>query len=186
MSALLPVLETARLRLRPFQASDATRVQLLAGDRLVAATTLNLPHPYPDGAAEEWIATHESDFLKRDALVLGICLKTSVDIIGCTGLTLKMNYSLGELGYWVGVEFWNNGYCTEACRAIMGYGFHKIGLNKIFATYFASNKASGRVMQKLGMRQESYMHRHLYHWGMYHDLVGYGILKEEFETIESA
>jgi hypothetical protein len=54
----LPRLGTERLLLRPFALSDAADVLRLAGDRAIADTTLNIPHPYEAGMAEEWIATH--------------------------------------------------------------------------------------------------------------------------------
>ena len=59
-----PRLTTDRLVLRPFCLEDAKDVQRLAGDREVAATT-QVPHPYEDGVAEEWIGGHESAFQHR-------------------------------------------------------------------------------------------------------------------------
>ena len=59
-----PTLETERLILRPFDLSDGPRIQLLAGDESIASTTLNIPHPYEDGMAEEWIRTHQDEFEK--------------------------------------------------------------------------------------------------------------------------
>ena len=53
-----PILRTQRLVLRPFVVDDALGVQVLAGAREIADTTLHIPHPYPAGAAEQWIATH--------------------------------------------------------------------------------------------------------------------------------
>ena len=54
----IPVLETGRLRLRPFTPADADAVRAFAGAQEVGETTLNLPHPYPPGAAAAWIKTH--------------------------------------------------------------------------------------------------------------------------------
>lgn len=176
----LPEINTERLHLRPFQISDGPRVQLLAGDERIAITTLNVPHPYPDGLAEEWIATHEDEFIQRKSLVLAICLHEDDKLIGACGLILKPEHDLGEMGYWVGYPYWNMGYCTEACRALMEYGFTQLNLNKIFANYFEGNEASGKVMQKLGMTKEAFLRRHVKHWGSYKNLISYGILKEEF------
>src|SRR5262252_1209729 len=63
-----PTLETTRLILRPFTLGDARDVQRLAGDREVASTTLNVPHPYEDGMAEQWIGTHQEKY-ERGELV---------------------------------------------------------------------------------------------------------------------
>ncbi|HVK60123.1 MAG TPA: GNAT family N-acetyltransferase, partial [Bdellovibrionales bacterium] len=102
---LIPTLHTDRLILRPFKEADAERVQVLAGHRDVAATTANLPHPYPDGAAESWINMHQPAFEKLSGLVLAIELKASKDLIGCVSLTgISQSDSKAEVGYWIGVE----------------------------------------------------------------------------------
>ena len=57
-----PNLVTDRLILRPFKLIEAKQVQILAGDKQIASTTLLIPHPYPDGAAEEWIASRKEKY----------------------------------------------------------------------------------------------------------------------------
>jgi len=175
-----PTLLTERLFLRPFLISDAPRVQLLAGDEKIAATTLNLPHPYPDGLAEKWIGAHEEDFIQKKSVILAVCLNDGDKLIGASGLMLKSEHDLGELGYWIGAPYWNNGYCTEACKALTGFGFEILNLNKIIAHVFAGNEASGKVLEKLGMKQESYLRRHVRHFDVYKDLIGYAILRDEW------
>ena len=68
----IPILQTERLTLRPFAMSDAPTVQVLAGERDVALTTLNVPHPYEDGMAEEWIGQHECRWEARTHLTLAM------------------------------------------------------------------------------------------------------------------
>ena len=64
----------------------------------------------------------------------------------------------------------------------MEYGFHKIDLNKITATHISRNPASGKVMEKIGMKKEGILREHVYKWDKYEDLVTYGILRKEWES----
>jgi RimJ/RimL family protein N-acetyltransferase len=173
-----PTLETERLLLRPFMAHDAADVQRLAGHRAIADTTLNIPHPYKDGVAEDWIATHASSFASGTFANFAITRRYGGDLIGAIGLAIERRFDRAELGYWVGVPYWGRGYCTEAARAVVAYGFSTLDLNRIHATHLARNPASGRVMQKLGMTHEGIARGHVLKWGIYEDLVLYGLLKE--------
>ncbi len=180
-----PILQTSRLLLRPFVLSDGLRVQKLAGAKEVAATTANIPHPYPDGAAENWIKTHQLDREKGAAITYAVCLRETNELIGAVALMIKAEHHHAELGYWIGVPFWSKGYCSEASRAVLDYGFQEIKLERIFAHYFVSNPASGRVMQKLGMKYEGCYRKHIYKWGEYHDVAVYGMLRSEWQSNHS-
>ena len=114
-----PTLETERLVLRPFEMGDAPRVQLLAGDRSVAATTKTIPHPYEDGMAEQWIGTHQDRFENGQEIVFAITRKDGGELIGAIGLTLNLTQENAEMGYWIGKPYWGRGYCTEAGRAVL-------------------------------------------------------------------
>ena len=175
-----PILKTERLILRPFNLLDAKRVQELAGDKRIADTTLLIPHPYPDGAAEEWISTHASNAKSGDEFVFAITLKDSLELIGAIGLVINKMFNSGEAGYWVGVPYWNKGYITEALGIIIDFAFTELKLNKVHAHHFAHNEASGRVMIKNGMQKEGHFRKHVFKNNEYHDAIFYGILREDY------
>lgn len=175
-----PTLETERLILRPFRLSDAGDVQRLAGAAEISATTLDIPHPYPRGAAEEWIRSHRPTFEEGLGVHFAITLRETETLVGAIGLLITPRHNRAELGYWIGVPYWNNGYATEAVRAVVAYGFRVLGLHRICANHFPRNPASGRVMQKAGMTLEGTLRQHVKKGTAYEDLVTYGLLRDEF------
>ncbi|WP_196158668.1 GNAT family N-acetyltransferase [Reinekea sp. G2M2-21] len=146
---MLPTLKTNRLTLRPYQLSDAKSVQRLAGEKIIADMTANIPHPYRKGMAEEWISNHQGWFESGKAIALAIELNSTGEHLGTISLT-QIEDASGNLGYWVGVPFWGKGYCTEAATALIQYGFDQFGLTLIYARHLPENPASGRVMIKNG------------------------------------
>jgi RimJ/RimL family protein N-acetyltransferase len=146
----------------------------------VADTTSNVPHPYPDGAAEAWIGGHAQRFERREIMVLAVTLLHTGELAGCISLALRDNDDRAELGYWMGMPYWNHGYCSEAARALVAYGFEQMGLHRIYAFHFVRNPASGRVMQKAGMSYEGTLRQHVKKWERYEDLAAYGILRSEY------
>lgn len=175
-----PSIETARLILRPFRPTDAQAVQALAGERAIADTTMNIPHPYEDGMAEEWIAGHEVAYKEGTAVTLAMVLRDDGSLIGAIGLTVDRRSNKGELGYWVGKPFWNCGYATEAASALVAFAFDELRLNRIHAKHFARNPSSGRVMEKVGMLVEGTARQDMMKWGKYEDSVSYGILRDDW------
>lgn len=142
---MLPNLSSKRLTLRPFQLSDAATVQKLAGNRIIADMTANIPHPYLDGMAEQWISQHPTWFEKKQAVALAIELTKSSELIGTISIT-EIHENKGNLGYWIGQTYWSNGYCTEATAAILDYAFNELGLDLVYARHLPENPASGKVM----------------------------------------
>lgn len=175
-----PILHTERLTLRPLAPEDAPAVRRLAGAPEVAATTLTVPHPYEEGMAEEWISTHRPGWERGEQAVFAIVLRETGELVGAIGLAIAPAHGRAELGYWVGVPFWGGGYCTEAARALVDFGFAELGLNRVHAHHFTRNPASGRVMQKIGMRYEGCLRQHVRKGEGFEDLEAYGILREDF------
>jgi RimJ/RimL family protein N-acetyltransferase len=178
---LQPVLETPRLLLRPFSLCDAPAVQTLAGAREVAAVTIHVPHPYEDGMAEAWIATHQSQWDEGRGANFAIVRREDGVLMGTMGLGIEPRFRHADLGYWLGVPFWKCGYATEAARAVVGFGFDTLNLHRVHASHFACNPASGRVMEKIGMQWEGCLRGHALKWGEFHDLVKRGILASEWK-----
>jgi len=174
-----PLLRTHRLLLRAFKPEDAAVVRALASDKDIASSTATMPHPYEEGVAEAWIGTHEEAFQQGESVILAITIPAPDLLIGCIGLELNQEHKRGELGFWVGKPYWNNGYCTEAVQVVLEYGFEILGLDRIYAFHFTRNPASGRVMQKVNMKHEGRMRQHFLKWGVREDLEVYGILKTD-------
>jgi ribosomal-protein-alanine N-acetyltransferase len=175
-----PMLQTRRLILRPFAASDAPMVRRLAGEKEIADTTLNIPYPYPDGAAEAWIATHPRRFADGVSAIFAVVKRREGSLIGSIGLEISTEHATAEMGYWIGRPYWNHGYCTEAAEAILGFAFNDLLLNRVQARHLTRNPASGRVMQKIGMSHEGHLRQAVLKWGKSEDLELFAILKEDF------
>jgi [ribosomal protein S5]-alanine N-acetyltransferase len=174
-----PTLRTPRLLLRPFHVSDAGDVQRLAGDAAVADTTLRIPHPYPDGLAQQWIWQLWGRFQAGQCVAFAVIDAGENTFVGSISLEIERACDRAELGYWIGKPFWNRGYCTEAARAVLAYGFRELALHRIFAHHFRRNPASGRVMEKVGMVREGLARGHVKKGERYEDLVYYGILRQD-------
>jgi [ribosomal protein S5]-alanine N-acetyltransferase len=181
MATPIPVLETARLRLRPFTLDDAATVRALAGAPEVAATTLNIPHPYPEGAAEAWISTHREAAANANSVTWAIVRASDAVLMGAISIGLTKAHQRGELGYWLGVPFWNQGYTTEAARRVTAFGFADLGLHRVQATCLPRNVASSRVMEKAGLRYEGLLRGYFRKGETFEDVVMYAVLRSEFE-----
>ncbi len=176
----IPVIETAKLRLRPFILKDSHRVQLLAGDEAIASGAINIPHPYLSGVAESWISSHENEFLNGNSLILAISLKDTGLLIGSIGLYINSKHQHAELGYWIGKDYWGEGYCSEAVSGIIKYAFEKLLLNKIFANFISRNQASGKVLIKNGFVKEGYLKKHVKYKNDFEDIECYSLLKIDY------
>ncbi|GGM01443.1 GNAT family N-acetyltransferase [Pseudomonas asuensis] len=144
-----PTLVSDRLVLSPLLPADAPRIQLLANSPLIADVTAHIPHPYPDGLAESWIASHSSRWQAGELAAFGIRLKDYGQLIGVISLNHIRNRR-AMVAYWIGIEYWNQGYGSEACKTITTFGFQGMDLIEIRGNHLARNPASGRVLVKSG------------------------------------
>jgi RimJ/RimL family protein N-acetyltransferase len=172
------LIETPRLQLRSVGEADIPELVPLIGAREVAATTLRIPHPYEEKHARAFLAS----VAKENELRLAIRLRSDGRLCGGVGLHPETPHHHAELGYWIGVPYWGNGYATEAAKAVVRYGFEHLKLNRIFAHHFKHNPASGKVLRKIGMKHEGCMRQHVLKWGQFVDLELYSILRQEMDS----
>ncbi|WP_062269693.1 GNAT family N-acetyltransferase [Endozoicomonas arenosclerae] len=145
---------TDRLLLRAFTLEDSLRVKELAGEKEVARMTENIPHPYPDGLAEEWIGRHEILRENQQAFVFAITLQSNGELLGTVSL-FNVSHTDAELGFWLGLPYWGHGYCSEAGQVLIAKGFEQLQLSQIRARTLTRNKRSEKVLLKLGFRPTS-------------------------------
>ena len=174
-----PALITPRFLLRRFVDTDAPRVQLLAGDNAVAEPTLHIPHPYPDGVAEAWIAGQLQEWAESRRAVWAITRSDDGLLLGTIDLFFRLARRLAGTGYWVGREYWGQGVATEALGAVIEWGFDSIGLHRIEASHLARNPASGRVMEKAGMRFEGTQRESVMWRGRFEDMAHWAVLASD-------
>jgi RimJ/RimL family protein N-acetyltransferase len=176
-----PTLHSSRLILRPFSPADAPAVQRLAGDAAIAEMTLNIPHPYVNGMAESWIATHPDAWAAGTAVTFAITTKTH-DLCGVVSLHIVRAHDRGELGYWIGRPYWGQGFATEAVGALLAFAFGTLALHRVEASHLPRNPASGRVMQKVGMQREG-LHRGRYRKGeVFEDVIESAVLRSDWDA----
>lgn len=178
----LPTLTTQRLFLRPFALTDAPEVQRLASAREIADTT-RIPHPYPPDGATTWIARHQPAFDEGRGLELAVTLRETGALVGAVGIvSISRENCHAEIGYWVGLPYWRRGYCTEAARAVVQYAFDVMGLHRVTGHHLSRNPASGRVMEKIGMKHEGHLRQHVRKWEKFEDVEVWAVLRSEWKT----
>lgn len=171
-----PVLPTERLILSQLEEKDIPFIVELLQHRIFSDLTSNIPYPYVENDARSWVKMSKEAFGNNAGYMFAIRNKKG-QIIGAIGLHDRDD-DKAELGYWIGIPYWNKGYVTEAAKAIIDFGFDELKLNKIFATHFPHNPASGRIMEKVGMKKEAVLIKEVKKDGEYFNLVRYCILKD--------
>lgn len=176
-------LRTQRLVLRPVAMCDADEIEALVSERDVAKTTLSIPHPYPKGGAAEYIRDQLPKAEAGEAAQFMARTIHDGTLVGGIGLSIEVNHRRAEIGYWVGKPFWNTGYCTEAAAGVLDYAFRVLKLNRVFAHHMLVNPASGRVMQKIGMKHEATLREHIVRLGAAQDIAIYGMTRGDYDSL---
>lgn len=170
-------IQTKRLVLRPITMADKASVAYNANDKELADNTLNIPFPYTEDDAEWWINKLQEP---SDNVVFGITIDDKV--VGAIGLHKIIEGHMAEIGYWLGRDYWNKGYMTEALEAVIKYGFEELDLIRQYANVFVNNKGSAKVLEKCGFKFEGILRKAAKKLdGTVRDEAMYSLLKEEYK-----
>jgi ribosomal-protein-alanine N-acetyltransferase len=184
LAARPPPLITSRLVLRELRLSDAVAVARHAGDRRVSRFLLGVPTPYPTSLAARWIATRIAWWSAGRGVTLAVARRASPEILlGTVSLRRFVRDRRAELGYWLAAETWGKGFATEAAGALVDCGFRELSLERIYAQVLEGNRASCRVLEKLGMTPEGTRRRHVRKGRRLYDVEMYGMLSDEWRAL---
>ncbi len=176
-----PSINTARLLLRPWRPGDASPLQRLAGRREIADTMISIPHPFTAEYATKWIGSHAGIFARGEAIHFAVTLRETGALAGAVELrAISTEHKSAELSCWIGLEWWGRGFATEACAAVVRHGFEVLDLNRIVAFHMGRNPASGRALEKLGMKREGLLRQCVRKWERFEDVVLMAILREDW------
>lgn len=140
------VLETERLVLRRPTLADVRAISRLADDRRIAENSRRLPHPYSQDHAVEFVRGIADD--EREAVFL---IENNHTPIGMVGVDWHAPET-PELGYWLGVEYWGQGFATEAARAVIDFTFEEFDAEQLISGARVANPASRNILEKCGFQ----------------------------------
>lgn len=176
------MLETERLILRDFMKEDWQRV-LEYQSELLSLPYYGWKERTP--AAVQKFIDRMLDFQQERPRIkyqLAVVLKSTRELVGHCGVRMDMAGAVeADMGYELDPKHWNHGYITEAAQAMLDFGFHQLGVHRIWAGCAAENTDSAHVLEKLGMRLEGRFREHRYFKDRWLDSLIYAILQHEWQ-----
>lgn len=173
---MFPELETERLLLKEIVNEDARGIFNCFSNNEVTRyygqdTLTNLEE------AKEFVDYFARSYKEKRGIRWGIQNKGQNNIIGTIGFNAwSRKHKRAEIGYELHPQHWRKGYAYEAASKIIAYGFSELELTRIGAVVFTENKASDRLLSKLGFEKEGILRNYMYQSGISHDTNIYSLL----------
>ena len=170
-----------QITIRPLQLKDAQSIYKNVRDKAIVQYTIQIPYPYRSTDAVKFIKSSQKAWKEKSAYILGIGVKDTETIIGVVSLSRidKKNKNC-ELGYWLGKKYWRKGIASSAVKMALDFAFNKLKMHRVYASTFASNTASLRVLEKNNFLLEGILYETRWRNGIWHNMFLYGILKDDF------
>jgi ribosomal-protein-alanine N-acetyltransferase len=179
----LATLETPRLILRRLTMDDAGDIFSYSSDPEVARYVLWDAHRTIHDS-RQFIRFIQHQYRADEPSTWAIVLKQTGRVIGTIGyMWWNIENRSAEVGYSLARAYWGYGIMPEALSAVLRFGFERMRLHRIEAQHAVENGASGRVMQKCGMRYEGVLRGRLYCKNAFLDVALYAILEEDWRAM---
>lgn len=147
------MIETERLKLRPWKESDAKSLYRYASDPDIGPIAGWPTHT----SVENSLEIIRTVFAAPETYA--VVLKETGEPVGCCGImfatslhTAEMKQGEAEIGYWIGKPYWGQGLILEAVRALLARSFNELGLDAVWCGYYDGNIKSKRVCEKSGFK----------------------------------
>ncbi len=168
-----PTLAGKLVRLRRLEYKDIPTMTKLVTARVVRYL-VEVPYPYKMIDAKRFVEKSRRNFKTKRELDFAIEFASDNSLVGVISLQkIDMISKNGQISYWLGQRYWKMGIATESIRLVIRYAFNVLGLHKIYANVFASNKASVRVLEKNHLRKEGELIHSVYKQKKYQNILLY-------------
>jgi RimJ/RimL family protein N-acetyltransferase len=147
------IIKTRYFTLRPYRKRDAPDIVKYINDRTIARNLLSVPYPYTLTDAYDWLRIVRNAARRKYPTRVNFAIEIDGEVVGGTGF-FKISGHKAEIGYWLARKHWGKGLMTEVVGEITKFGFHELGLRRIYAHVFTYNPASRRVLEKAGFKLE--------------------------------
>lgn len=175
-----PELKGEQVVLRRPRLIDAPNLEQRISDAAVVRWTIRIPHPYPKGGAARFIRSAWNLWTRGRAYIFTILVDgEACGIISLSNVSTE--HACGELGFWLGRDRWGQGVMTEAVRLMLAFAFRDLGLYRVYASAFAANAASRRVLEKNRLKLEGTLREAVVRHGERQDFLQFGILRPEYD-----
>lgn len=162
------------ITLRSFAPADVPElVKLLNDEAVTRFLSTKIPQPYTPDDATWWVE-------EGSLLAMNRAIEVNGKLAGGIGVNRgEFEYARGgELGYWLGTDFWQQGIVSAAARQIITQVFEDTDIERLFATVFSGNQASMALLRKVGFAEEAVLQRAIFKNGQFYNSHIFSLLKQ--------
>lgn len=163
--------------LREMRISDKKSIFKYANNKKIYRWTLNIPYPYTEKIAQDWIKRNQIKYKQKNIDDLVLAIDVNGEMIGAIGIHKIEKNHKAEIGYWLGEPFWGKGIMSNALKVVIKYAFKEYKLKRLYAGVMLPNIGSAKVLEKNGFVLEGIQKKNILKDGKYIDEKIYALVK---------